>query len=271
MCRWLAYAGPSIFLERLIFKPQNSLICQSLHACEGATVTNGDGFGIGWYDRKAEPGLVRDVHPAWNDENLLSLAAQIESGHFFAHVRAATGTPIARSNCHPFRHGRWLFMHNGVIGGYRRLRRDIALRVDPRLFSEVTGTTDSELFFYLLLSRGLESDPELAFRRTVGEIMELMQAEGVEEPFRMTAALTDGHTIYALRHAIGAEGPSLYYACGPEPLDERGETTGATGNSIVILSEPLDRDERQWISVPDSHFLVAGDGAIAISAFAPET
>ena len=115
MCRWLAYSGPPIFLEALVFEPENSLCSQSLQALESKSPTNGDGFGIGWYDHREEPGLFREVLPAWNDDNLRSLAAQIRSGLFFGHVRASTGTVTNRSNCHPFRHGRWMFMHNGMI------------------------------------------------------------------------------------------------------------------------------------------------------------
>ena len=65
MCRWLAYLGAPIFLSELLFEPENSLIDQSLHARESISTTNGDGFGIGWYAHRAEPGVFRDVLPAW--------------------------------------------------------------------------------------------------------------------------------------------------------------------------------------------------------------
>lgn len=123
MCRWLAYYGHPIQLDEVLFKPENSLIRQSLHARWTHSVTNGDGFGVGWYGEREEPGLFRDVLPAWNDDNLLSLSGQIRSPLFFAHVRASTGTATARANCHPFRAGRWLFMHNGQVGDYERARR----------------------------------------------------------------------------------------------------------------------------------------------------
>ena len=97
-----------------------------------AAVPNADGFGLGWYGAAAtSPGLFRSVAPAWGDRNLRELAAQIRSPLFLAHVRAATGTPVQQTNCHPFRHGRWLFVHNGFIDGYRELRRELLLAVDP--------------------------------------------------------------------------------------------------------------------------------------------
>ena len=108
-------------------------------------------------------------------------------------------------------------MHNGVIGGYRKIRREMLMRIDPGLFPAVLGSTDSELFFYLLLSRGLDKGVETAFAETIGEVLDMMASAEVTEPFRMTVAQGGGQTLYALRYANGIEGPSLYYACGPEP------------------------------------------------------
>jgi predicted glutamine amidotransferase len=105
MCRWLTYCGAPIYLDKVLFEPQNSLINQSLHARHSHVTTNGDGFGVGWYGERGVPGVYRDILPAWNDHNLKSLSHQIRSGLFLAHVRASTGTATARSNCHPFAHG----------------------------------------------------------------------------------------------------------------------------------------------------------------------
>jgi predicted glutamine amidotransferase len=83
MCRWLAYFGDPIPIEALVFRRQHSLIDQSLHARQGATTTNGDGFGIGWYDQLGGmPGVYRSVHPAWNDRNLRELAEHISAPLF---------------------------------------------------------------------------------------------------------------------------------------------------------------------------------------------
>ena len=134
MCRWLAYSGSTVPLERLLYAPAHSLIDQSLHSKLGAETTNGDGFGVGWYGTGERPGVFRSTEPAWNDRNLRELAAQIRSPRVLAHIRASTGSPVQQTNCHPFRHGRWLWMHNGYIDGMRTLRRDLAMEVDPRLF-----------------------------------------------------------------------------------------------------------------------------------------
>jgi glutamine amidotransferase len=194
MCRWLAYSGTPIKLEELLLKREHSLIDQSLHSRMGATTTNGDGFGVGWYDEGETPRLYRSVHPAWNDQNLRELAAGISSHLFFAHIRASTGSAIQETNAHPFRHGRWLWMHNGLIREFPRLRRELMFAIDESLFSSVAGTTDSETMFYLALTFGLESDPIAAVARMVGFVEETGRKHGIEHPIQMTIATTDAST-----------------------------------------------------------------------------
>src|SRR4029077_8999755 len=115
MCRWLAYAGSPVLLRDALYAPMHSLIDQSLHSRLGAETTNGDGFGVGWYDDAPTPGVFRSVEPAWNDQNLKELADHVRSNLFLAHIRAAIGSAVQQTNCHPFREGRWLWMHNGYI------------------------------------------------------------------------------------------------------------------------------------------------------------
>ena len=267
MCRWLAYNGPPLYLEALILNPDNSLIDQSRSALESASTTNGDGFGIGWYDSRPEPGQFRDILPAWNDSNLRSMSAQIRSPLFFAHVRASTGTPTSRTNSHPFKYGRWIFMHNGKISGFERIRRDLSLLIAPDLFPCLQGTTDSETFFYLLLTNGLEDDVTAAFRTSVTQVVDAMQAAEIEGPFSMTAAVSDGNVIHALRYASDDEAPSLYYGLGVDIRDSEGKALDTGGNSILILSEPLDTVAENWIAVPQSHLITAGDGAVDLRPF----
>jgi predicted glutamine amidotransferase len=159
MCRWLAYSGSPILLEELLYKPTHSLIDQSRHARLGVETTNGDGFGVGWYGDAASPGVFRGTGPAWSDRNLRNLAAHIQAPVFLAHIRASTGTPVQESNCHPFRFERWLWMHNGSIAEFARVKRDLALGVDADLYPSIEGSTDSELMFFLALTFGLRDDP----------------------------------------------------------------------------------------------------------------
>jgi predicted glutamine amidotransferase len=192
MCRWLAYSGSPIRLEELLVKRDRSLIDQSLHSRQGATPTNGDGFGVGWYEAGEGPRVYRSTHPAWNDRNLRELAAGISSPLFFAHIRASTGTAIQETNTHPFRYANRLWMHNGLIRDFHLVKRELQSAVDDAYFGSIEGTTDSETMVYLALTFGLEDDPVAGVERMVGFVEETGRAHGIEHPIQMTVATTTG-------------------------------------------------------------------------------
>src|SRR4051812_32055887 len=131
MCRWVAYFGNPIHPEALLYDTPYSLVEQSRSDRLAGGQPNADGVGLGWYGERETPGLYRSIAPAWGDHNLREISAQVPSPLLLAHIRAAPGTPVEQTNCHPFRHGRWLFMHNGFIDRYLDLRRELLLAVDP--------------------------------------------------------------------------------------------------------------------------------------------
>ena len=244
MCRWLTYRGPEIYLEDLLYKPEHSLIDQSLHASEGKTVTNGDGFGVGWYGARRTPGTYHEILPAWSDGNLRSLAHQICAGSFFAHVRASTGTATSRANCHPFTHERWMFMHNGQVGDYPRLRRAMENLLPDELYARRSGTTDSELLFLMALNNGLAEDPVGALTRTIGQVLEIMAARKARGALRMTTPVTDGERFYAVRYSSDDLPPSLYFS--------------TDGDRLTVVSEPLDEEDAGgWEVIPANSVLVS--------------
>lgn len=237
MCRFVAYLGEPIFLEEVVCHPRHSLVHQSLQAERTSVVTNGDGFGVGWYGEPAAPAVYREVMPAWSDENLLALCATVRSGLFFAHVRAATGTAITRHNCHPFRQFQYLFMHNGQIGGYSLVRRALETRLPDVLYAARKGATDSELMFLLALARVEQGAGVVeAVLGVFHDTAEHLQRRGIEQPLRFSAALADGQTLYAFRLASDGKPPSLFVRQG-----EKG---------TVLASEPLDDRQESWHSVP---------------------
>jgi predicted glutamine amidotransferase len=270
MCRWLAYSGTPVYLEDLIFLPEHSLIDQSLSARASETTTNGDGFGIGWYADREEPGLYRDIQPAWNDLNLRDLARQIRSGLFFAHVRSATGTPVQQTNCHPFRHGRFLFMHNGEIRGFSKIRRDLMLEVDPDLFSEIQGNTDTELMFYLALTFGLEEDPIAGVERMVGFIEARGREHGIENPVQMTLATSDGERTWAFRYSSEGKAHSLYCSKSVDDLRKLNPRFASLPNEArAVVSEPLTDLSDYWMEFPQSRVAVIERGEVTSRALHP--
>ena len=176
------------------------------------------------------------------------------------------GTPTERVNCHPFRYGRWLFMHNGAIGGYESLRHALDRRIPERLYSARQGNTDTEVMFMLALANGLESDPAAAMAKTVAEIEEVARAEGVEGLLNMTVAVSDGERVFAFRYSTDHVSPSLYFIC-EEGLAAR--VRGDVDNAVLVLSEPLDEATDVWTELPEAHMLVATAGTVTLTPFTP--
>jgi glutamine amidotransferase len=273
VCRWLAYSGSPVRLEELLLKPKHSLIDQSLHSKLGAETTNGDGFGVGWYGVGETPGVFHSIEPAWNDRNLRELAAHIESPLVFAHVRASSGSPVQQTNCHPFRYDNWLWMHNGLIREFHQVKRDLALAVDPSLYPAIEGSTDSEIFFFLALTMGLEDDPPAAVERAVGVIEQTGRSHGVDHPIQMTVATSDGRSLWAFRYSSEGQSRSLFYSTNVSTLRDQHPDNpmlhGLSDETRVVVSEPLGDLAGAWNEVPESSYGVVHEGEDELHPFTP--
>jgi predicted glutamine amidotransferase len=273
MCRWLAYSGSPVLLEELLYKPENSLVVQSKHSRLGVETINGDGFGVGWYGAVETPGVYRSIEPAWNDRNLLELSAHAAAGRVFAHIRASTGTAVQQTNCHPFRHGRWLWMHNGSIAGFRSVKRDLTLAVDPDLYTDIEGSTDSEVLFFLALTFGLEEDPPKAVARAVGLVEETGRGHGIEHPIQMSVATTDGETTWAFRYSSERRSRSLFHSTDVSTLRHQYPDNPVlhdlSEDARLVVSEPLGDLRGAWREVPESTCLVVRGGREELQEFAP--
>ena len=273
MCRWLAYTGSPVLIEDLLYRPEHSLIVQSMRATLGAEPTNGDGFGVGWYGDRPTPGVFRSTEPAWNDRNLHELAGHITSPCVLAHIRASTGSPVQLTNCHPFRHGRWLFMHNGLIHGFHQAKRDLALAVDPSLYADIEGTTDSELFFFLALTFGLEDDAPAAVARAVGLIEETGRRHGEAFPLQMTVGTTDGDAFYGFRYSSEGRSRSLFHSTDVATLRQQYPDNpllrDVSDDARLVVSEPLGDLRGAWREIPESTCVVIRHGEQEMRPFAP--
>jgi predicted glutamine amidotransferase len=273
MCRWMGWYGQPLLVEELLFKPRHGLIDQSRHARMGVETTNGDGFGLGWYGDGDGPGVYCSVAPAWGDENLRELAAHIESPLFIAHVRATTGTAIQQTNCHPFRHGRWLFVHNGAIDGIEEMRRDLMLAVDPALFSQIRGSTDSELLFHLALTFGLEDDPVTGLERAVGFVEETARRRGIPDPVQASIGVSDGDRLWAFRYASGGRPRTLFASADPSAIrslyPDNARLQRLRDEDRVVVSEPLVDLPGLWDEIPESSVLIVQPGQDEHRAFRP--
>ncbi|WP_169569813.1 class II glutamine amidotransferase [Sneathiella limimaris] len=252
MCRWLAYFGTPRVIESFVYEGDHSLSAQALHSHKAKLGVQGDGGGLGWYSHLPEPGLYRNPGPAWSDPNLRELSCHVTSHIFFAHVRASTGAPNIFVNCHPFRYGKWLFMHNGQIGGFSQIKRRLQEHLTDVTYTALQGSTDSEMLFMIMASKGLEKCPKEALRDTVSIVEEIRRSEGIEEPFRATFAISNGEQLWTLKWASDAQAPSLFYR-NNDPT------------SVLVVSEPLDKESTSWIEINENsllHFCKQADGQI---------
>ena len=252
MCRWSAWIGDPIFLKTLIYDPEHSLVDQSQAAEECKTSINADGFGVSWYDALPEPGLYRDVFPAWSDPNLKSITEQVRAKIFLAHVRASTGTATSRNNCHPFAVGKWTFMHNGQVGGFESFRREADMAIPSKLYPHRKGATDSEALFLLALAEGLDQNPNRALAKASERLEQMSRQFGRGPHMRMTAAFSDGQSLYAVRYASDNKAPSLYY---------RKSEAG-----FAVVSEPYDA-EAGWTKVPQGQFCRFTKTSVSLEPF----
>ena len=273
MCRWLAYSGSPILLEDLLFKPDHSLIDQSRHARMGVETTNGDGFGVGWYGLGPVPATFRALGPAWSDRNLRELAGHVASPLFLAHIRASTGTAVQQTNCHPFRYGSWLWVHNGLIRDFHTIKRDLVLAVDPSLYPEIEGSADSEVMFFLALTFGLEHDAPTAVERMVGFVEATAARHGVRDPLQMTVGTSDGERLWAFRYSSERDSRSLFYSTAVRTLRQLHPDApvlqGVSDDTRLIVSEPLGELPGAWNAVPESSYGVVHKGRDEMRPFEP--
>jgi glutamine amidotransferase len=272
MCRFLAYIGDPVLMDDLLFKPRNSLIKQSVKAHESEEPLNGDGFGIGWYvhDLDPEPARFVSVRPAWNDQNLKSMAPKILSPCFFAHVRAASISDVNEYNCHPFKFKEFLFMHNGDINGFQEIKREIRESLSDDLYNMIEGDTDSEHFFALFLTElrknGNEHHPTAlqmagALDQSIAVVKSLKKKHGNIETDYINAAVTDGLCMTAIRYISDpAEKPlTLYYSEGLAYRCKDGEchmVQHEEKRAVLLVSEKLTSYRSDWKEVPPNSCLL---------------
>ncbi|KAJ7783738.1 nucleophile aminohydrolase [Mycena maculata] len=265
MCRFVIYKGTSpVQLSHLLTRPCHSIINQAFDSrlrLDRRRPMNGDGFGVGWYDSVydeelgSQPCIFSSVTPAWNNINLTRLAEKIKSPLVFGHVRATTAGSLSLDNCHPFKHGKLMFMHNGGIGQWPLIKRSLQKALSDVAFNMVQGNTDSEWAFALFLSKLPDPDartftPDILRRAmldTIASLNDLAEAAGVTEPSLMNFCVTDGDTVVVTRYISSDkdEAASLWFSSGTTFSEDaegghyKMSKADKRENIIMVASEPL--------------------------------
>jgi predicted glutamine amidotransferase len=164
-------------------------------------------------------------------------------------------------------------MHNGSIARFHDLKRELQVAVDPSLFPAIDGSTDSETFFYLALTMGLEDDPPSAVARAVGFIEGVGKRHGVEHPMQMTVATSDGNTLWAFRYSSEGASRSLFYSTKVSTLRELYPDLEAIQDvddeSRLVVSEPLRELPGAWNEVPEASYGIVQPGQDELKPFRP--
>ncbi|RUO25575.1 class II glutamine amidotransferase [Aliidiomarina minuta] len=275
MCRWLAYTGDPIYLDTLITQPDHSLVQQSLNSrlnfnnAGQLLSTNGDGFGIGWYDQRKVPGVFKDEIPAWHDKNLANLCHHIQARTFMAHVRASTTGDIQRTNCHPFSYKNWLFQHNGQVSHFAKVRRELQMAIAPELFPCLHGNTDSETLFLLAITYGLMDKPKLALQRTVEKVLDTLVPFDEDGAVNLSFAISDGDTLYALRFSHNEAPMTQFYSTDAACMKDfnKGKVPDIPNGCTIVVSEPLDDINAKWQSIENNTFTTIKNNKVVCETF----
>ena len=247
MCRLAAYLGPAITLQQLLLDPPHSLYRQSWEPRELVYAKlNADGYGFGWYGPDSTPAIYTSALPIWSDSNLPHLARTLSQPLWLAEVRSATpGSPVHQFNTAPFHDAELLYVHNGFIRDFHtQLMQRITAMLNPEIAADVNGNTDSE-YLFACLRQLLADDPNLTIPAALARLFELLADWTDEQPVLMNIVITDGQRLYATRHGLNHECPSLYYTTDDE-LFPGGQ---------LIASERLTGDSF-WQPVPEHHILI---------------
>ncbi|WVF72236.1 hypothetical protein IAT40_007048 [Kwoniella sp. CBS 6097] len=219
------------------------------------------------------PCLFKSISPAWSNANLTRLAEKIRSSLVFAHVRASTmaGAP-SEDNCHPWMFDKLMWMHNGEINEFRKIKRAVQQSLPEELFLYPSGYTDSEWAFMIFLSK--LKDPHArsfthvelrdAMMQTIQFINKLSKEAGITGPSLMNFVVTDGETVVATRYISSrtSEASSLFFSSGTS-FDEYQEgglyrmtKADKRENIIMISSEPLTFERSDWMEVKTNTMIV---------------
>ncbi|MCJ1368095.1 hypothetical protein MMC16_007234 [Acarospora aff. strigata] len=315
MCRWFAYISPTeeCLLEDVLMTPNHSL-CKQVNSnflpglesynpdakqaeLELATrnrYLNVDGFGVAWFTstRSAyttvegpRPTLYKCAQPPLHDPNFKSIARNTGARTLFAHIRAATSTPVVIANNHPFAFGRHVIMHNGSIANFEVIARGVCERMHYDAFAAMAGRTDSEHFAALYMTHlgrhskrhggnGASSweenytaaEMKAALIKTLEDVFMLQKKLLPELPGNsLNIAVTDGDSMVAMRvrNHVTEEPPSLYYSTvAGVSLNNRFPGTAA-GDENPDWSPDAD-----WTKDPDQygdHVIVASEPSTRVA------
>lgn len=262
MCRLFGFkSAVASRAHRSLIEASNALVEQARN--------NPDGWGIGYF-HEGEAFVLKSQGGAADNDGFRRASARLTSNTLVAHVRRATVGGVGPFNVHPFRHGKWVFAHNGTLRGFERFGPRMAERIGPALRERVLGSTDTELLFFYLLSH-LESSGVASCGsgvRSAAAVADALQ-EGLatlyhdsrdDAPPIVNFILTNGEVFVANR-----SGRELFLAtqkfschdfehCRAEKVCMAPTRADGRVNHLIVASERIGTEDR-WEEVPEGTLL----------------
>ena len=244
MCQLAAYLGKAIPLCKFLWEPEHSLYVQSWEPQELQYANlNADGFGFGWHYPNGRAAIYKNVMPIWLDVNLCDLANSLYSERWLAMVRSPTvGFATSISKTQPFRHDRYLYLHNGYIKNFNQtMRKKIDNELSDEIVASLRGLNESEYLFALLL-QFIADHPQEKLRKSIKNLIRWLETHIEDNEVLLNMIISDGQSLYALRYSVNHQAPSLYF------LSET--------DALWIASEKLD-NKAAWETFPEKKLMVA--------------
>lgn len=242
-----------------------SQVHSSLVAAENAlgrqSAQHPDGWGVAYYV-DGTPHITKSPGHALSDALFHRVSGVASSETVLAHVRKATQGGETVLNCHPFQYGRWVFAHNGDVPRFSTAwRKALLAEVSASLRPFILGETDSEVLFFMFLTRldryGRLDKPHVVddVMRALGDTFEdarrICQPLDADESMFLTAIVTDGATMVAHQGGKELRWSSHKQRCGDRDtcpsLSAECEAPSTSGyvNHLIFTSEPL-QGENVW-------------------------
>ena len=233
MCRLLGYVSlrPESFVDAVGEKLPEFISLSSVHC---------DGWGVATFDHAAgKSHLTRAPETAQGSNSFAETISKTKTDGALLHLRWATsGIPVSENNTHPFISHGYSFIHNGAI--YPANALDVS--ISQKFKTEIKGETDSERYFYFILS-------EIEKNGLVEGVMNAVREIKANHDFSSINAMlmTESHFITVCEH--DPERKPSWAVDGYYDLFYK-----FNDGDLVVASSGW--DQSGWKNLPNHHVLV---------------
>ena len=204
---------------------------------------HGDGWGIASCNEHAHPQLLVEPTRAKESKAFDQASHNLKTNGALLHLRWATGSlAINEGNTHPFTYRDYSFMHNGALIP----PESIDAFIEPKFLALKRGETDSESYFYLIVTE--------------------IEKYGVEQGIRSAIKIIRANAVYSSINCMFLT-PTEFYVVNEHNFEKRPEGEPANyydlfyrndGKEVLVASSGW--TQTGWEELPN-HSLMKVDRA----------